>query len=95
MANGYDTDEEIERERQEKLAGFDDLVEANFAPGSFGCHEALHTAHLMADTVEGHILNHPAIVLNAAWYRRAHRAVHEIAALYQEIGSLHSPDRES
>lgn len=86
MAAPTDTDQEIEEERQEALADFGEIIVANFLPGSKGCHEALHTAYLMTEIVGQHLLGHPAIVLNPDWYRRASRAVSEIAALYQDIG---------
>lgn len=94
MSSDTDTDEEIEEDRKRALADFENLIQADFLPGSYGCHEALHTAHLMTDIVERHLLTHPAILLNADWYRRAHRAVHEIGTLYQEIGSAEPAKRK-
>lgn len=54
-----------------------------------GCHEALHVANLMADTLARHLLSHPAILLNPHWYARVWRASNELGALYQEIGTVH------
>jgi hypothetical protein len=86
------TDAEIEEDRLRALEEHDDLAkgaEGNYTPGSMGCHEALHMANLMADTLDRHLLNHPAIVLNASWYARVWRACNELGALYQEIGDAH------
>src|SRR5947209_6801612 len=59
-----------------------------------GCHEALHMASVVQDIVERHVLNHPAIVLNPDWYRRAYHASTELAALYQDIGRASLLDRK-
>jgi hypothetical protein len=82
-----ETDAEIEQSRQEALADLDKDMLANFAPGSMGCHEALHTAWIMVDTFDRHLLTHPAVVLNPDWYRRASRAHTELFELYQDIGA--------
>lgn len=87
MAPG--TDAEIEQDRQRALTELDQDASAKFAPGSMGCDEALHTANVMADTLERHLLTHPAITLNPDWYARVSRACHELGARYQEIGTEH------
>ncbi|ASY64643.1 hypothetical protein SJ05684_c32210 [Sinorhizobium sojae CCBAU 05684] len=42
-------------------------VKEKFAPGSHGCHEALHVASMLGDLVEGQLCNHPAVLLNPEW----------------------------
>lgn len=86
-----ETDAEIEQSRQEALAELDKDASANFAPGTMGAHEALHTAYVVQDILDRHLLTHPAIVLNPAWYRRASRASAELATLYQDIGAADPP----
>lgn len=83
------TNAEIEEDRQRALADLEKDASAKFAPGSMGCHEALHVANMMADTLERHLLTHPAIILNPDWYARVSRACHELGTLYQEIGAAH------
>ena len=65
---------------------------ARFAPGSFGCHEALHLAHVLADTVERHLAEHPAIQPRPEWLTQATRAADALHALYQAIGAVHPDD---
>lgn len=88
MADDYESDAGIEEDRKHALERIGDFTHEDFLPGTYGCHEALHTAYIMASMVEAHLLNHPAILLNPAWYRRASRAVHELAQLYQDIGAV-------
>lgn len=90
----HKTDAEIEEDRQHALADADlgEDKKGNYAPGSMGCHEALHMANMMADTLDRQLLTHPAILLNPAWYARVWRACDELGALYQEIGAVHFAD---
>jgi hypothetical protein len=37
---------------------------ARFAPGTLGCHEALHMASVLADMVDVQLAEHPAVRLN-------------------------------
>lgn len=85
----HKSDAEIEEDRHQALADLENDASAKFAPGSMGCHEALHMANMMADTLERQLLTHPAILLNPAWYARVWRACDELGALYQEIGAVH------
>lgn len=87
MSTCEETDAEIEKWRQSALGSVLIADPANFAPGTFGCHEALHSCHVMLSIIESHLANHPAILLNADWYRRVARATDELAKLYQEIGA--------
>ncbi|MFD0986253.1 hypothetical protein [Methyloligella solikamskensis] len=89
------TDEEIEAERQEDLkewrkrAKKSDSSERDFDPGTYGCHEAFHTAWLMVVNVAGNLLEHPAIIQDPVWYRHAYKAHDELFRLYQEMGAGH------
>lgn len=40
---------------------------ARFAPGTFGYHEALHMAHVLAETVEERLCEHPAVQSVPEW----------------------------
>lgn len=60
-----------------------------FGPGTFGCHEALHLAHVFADLVERQLVEHPAVQSNTRWHVLAMQAASALAKLYQEIGAVH------
>lgn len=62
---------------------------AGFAPGTHGCHEALHVTDMMVDILDRHLRQHPAILSRPAWAARVDRAMEELATLYQEIGAAH------
>lgn len=67
----------------------------DFAPGTFGCHEALHMASVFADLIGRRLCEHTAIKLNPEWKRLADTAADALADLYQSIGAAHlSDDRE-
>lgn len=77
---------------QERLADLDEAeIEnpENFLPGSFGCHEALHTASMLMEMVHSHLLEHPAILLDSEFYRRARNVHSELFDLYQALGTKH------
>lgn len=91
--------EEIEQDRIERLAaGADDREStpeeliADFAPGTFGCHEALHTASIVMNLVDERLCEHPAILANPDWYRLASEAHTALYNLYQAIGARHIGD---
>jgi hypothetical protein len=87
--------EEIEGDRLERLAELEqDHTEDpdwknRFAPGTFGCHEALHLASVIERLVEQDLAEHPAVVLKPRWFQLASRASDALAELYQEIGKVH------
>lgn len=87
----HKSDAEIEENRQQALADLEADASAKFAPGTMGCHEALHTAWILLDTLDRHLLEHPAIVLNPAWYKRVARAHDELFEVYQDIGGADPP----
>lgn len=72
------------------IEGLEEAIElANFAPGTMGCHEALHICSFLASAVDHELVQHPAIYSNHVWRRRAMKALDELATLYQEIGAAH------
>ena len=62
---------------------------ALFVPGTNGCHEALHMAHVLTTMVEDHLWTHPAITQRPEWHALAGKAVNALADLYQAIGREH------
>ena len=60
-----------------------------FTPGTFGCHEALHTSSLLMDQVASQLMEHPAILQNKAWLQKAEEAHKALFDLYQAIGAAH------
>lgn len=65
---------------------------ARFAPGSFGCHEALHMASVLAEMVEARLCEHPAVQMVPEWKALADRAAAALHDLYQAIGARHLGD---
>jgi len=88
------TDIELEDER---LTQLDLLAEerqmtppellAQYAAGSFGFHEAVHTASIVLDLVDEQLLHHPAIAGKGEWFRLAARASEALFNLYQAMGA--------
>jgi len=62
-----------------------------FAPGTLGCHEALHTTSIIMATLHDQLLGHAAIAANPAWFKLAQKAFDNLVSLYQAIGSDHFP----
>ena len=89
------TRDEIEADRIERLEKFGREMadnpdwRAHFAAGSFGCHEALHTASILQAVVEENLVDHPAVLLDPEWFALASRATEALADLYQAIGGRH------
>lgn len=63
--------------------------DAKYAPGSFGCHEALHMAEFMRGSVERALIDHPSIQANPEWSAKAMEAHQALFDLYQMIGAQH------
>lgn len=61
----------------------------DFAPGTCGCHEALHMAFVLVDMVDRHLCEHPAIRQNPGWLAKATAARDALFALHREIGAVH------
>jgi hypothetical protein len=70
-----------EEEQNAKLEGF--------APGSFGCHEALHITSVVMAIVDQYICEHEAIKQNLEWFELAEKAREYLFQLYQDIGEKH------
>jgi len=93
MNVGADPSIEVEKERQhptdELTAEHGSEWEAQYRPGSFGCHELLDRTSLLTDQLERSILAHPSCIRNAEWYALAARAVESLHELYQRVGAEH------
>src|SRR5690242_5190523 len=80
--------DEIESLRLELIADLGDdeteeELKVRYAPGTFGCHEALHVASVVGPLVERELLEHGAILANPEWFALANRACEALAELYQ------------
>ena len=60
-----------------------------FAPGTHGCHEALHMASVLMEMVDEQLCEHPAVKLKPEWLRKAEAACELLMELYQDIGREH------
>ena len=88
------SDVELEDERKRLVA---DLARSKqttptalltaYAPGSVGFHEATHTASIVLDLLDQHLLHHPAIAGNPEWFRYASHASEALFNLYQSMGA--------
>lgn len=58
-------------------------------PNDYGRHEALHTASVIAEMVETHLINHPEIEKVPEWEDLAEKAHQALFDLYQAIGEVH------
>lgn len=86
--------ERIERLEERRKDWVDDKVDIDerFGPGSFGCHEAMHVANMLAGLVEDQLCNHSAVLRDPRWFKLACQARDSLSRLYQEIGAVHLPD---
>jgi hypothetical protein len=82
-------DNEVEKARLEGLADAESHDPKDFMPGSFGCHEALHTTSILVDSVGRHLLSHPTILHDPQFYALADQAHAALFELYQAIGAKH------
>lgn len=62
---------------------------AKYAPGTHGCHEALHVASVIEGMIDANLVNHPAVLLDPEIYRLAAAAHKAMFDLYQAIGARH------
>lgn len=83
----------VDQDRQDQLseitAEHGPGWEAQYRPGSFGCHELLDRINLAGDFVEKNVLNHPSCALNGEWHQLAAQAVETLRELYQRVGAVH------
>lgn len=85
---------EREKERKRLLAKLD--RPDDFKPGTYGHHEALHTASVVLEIIETHLSTHPAVILHKEAYALADEAMSKVFALYQLLGQLdHEQERLS
>ena len=66
-----DTEDERQQLHDELAADHGPDWAAQYAPGSFGCHELLDRTALAADIVERYVRTHPACVQNQEWFALA------------------------
>ena len=66
-----------------------DSKPGDFQPGTYGCHEALHMALFLAESVDEQLCEHPAIQLQPEWHKLAEEAFDKLYDLYQAIGREH------
>lgn len=66
-----------------------DNDEERFAPGSFGCHEALHMTSFLMQAIDTDLMEHPAIAARPDWKATAEVAFNALYDLYQAIGREH------
>ena len=85
-------DADNERQRLAYLAEIGDIDLSQYTPGTFGCHEAMHTASIMLDMTDDQLLQHPAILADPNFYRLAGEVHEALFALYQAIGEKHLVD---
>jgi hypothetical protein len=69
----------------DKLGSYDSN---DFLPGTFGCHEALDRCSILCEQVDS-LSQHPAIVMEPEWRKKAVTATNLLAELYQDIGRKH------
>ncbi|TRL36372.1 hypothetical protein [Rhizobium straminoryzae] len=85
--------QETEQQRLEALEQLEIEKPEDFLPGTFGYHEAFHMASVMIDSTESHLLDHPAILLDANLYALASKAHLAFFELYQAMGDKHLADK--
>ena len=78
---------EYEQHRQELLKEIENPSDYEF--GSFGCHELLDRLHLVSQILQEYVLEHPACVLQPAWFVSASKAASILCDLYQVVGGEH------
>lgn len=86
----YETDRIRQLEENTKAWAEQDVdLDERFGPGSFGCHEAMHLARVLAGLVERELCHHSAVLRDPRWYGCARRACDNLACLHYEIGREH------
>jgi hypothetical protein len=83
--------------RQEQSAGLhrpkqSEEQDGEYAPGTLGCHEALHMTMAFVGMVDDQICMHPAIMQRPEWRVKADAACQALWELYQAIGREHVKD---
>lgn len=68
-----------------------DALAPRYAPGGFGCHEALHATAMAARLIREELCFHPAVAYRPEWFARAASASALLDALHERIEALHMP----
>ena len=83
----------LEKARKKLLRSFlkqyDKKVFKRCKPTTFGCHEAFHTINVLMNTFQNEVYEHPTIVSNKKWFKRADKIIGEMYDLYKSIGQVH------
>lgn len=80
----------IKERRQAEGEGPDRrTLETRFGPGSFGCHEALHTNNLVVELIEQQLLRHSAVLLDPFWYGKIREAQSLLYRAYSDMAQRH------
>jgi hypothetical protein len=88
------TNEEIEAERLEALdkmpADYEQTLDElkSRYQHEIAYSEILHAAYMVTDITEGHLVDHPSVILDPEAYRFARRAHEALFDLYQRLGVL-------
>lgn len=63
-----------------------ETLEQRFGPGSFGYHELLDRAYLLASNWEEFVATHPTTLIDPERYRKAQEIAEAMAEFYQLVG---------
>lgn len=64
-------------------------LQSQFGPGSFGCHEAVHTTLLVVELIEQQLANHCAVLLDPSWYMNVREAQAILHRAYSAAAQKH------
>ena len=80
---------EIEAVRQNELKDLGDFDDAEFAPGSFGFHEAVNSANHVETAVYAHLLAHPSICRDPELFKLVYDINTAVNDLYNKLCDQH------
>lgn len=93
--------EEFELDRERDLLDNSEFREQSIqemeefsAPGTYVCHEALHTSYLMHTIILSSLCEHISIVCNKSWYIKSRQIASLLYELYSEIAIAHNEEDE-
>lgn len=78
------------RQRRKAWARDGVELEAQFGPGSFGCHEAFHVSNMILELMQRELLEHSAVLLDPEWYALVRDAQDALSQAYQHAGRTHN-----
>jgi hypothetical protein len=64
-------------------------MKPTYEPGTFGYHEALHTLSVLAEALDRHVLQHPALEADQDAYKAVGRIVARLYCVYVEMADRH------